>query len=127
MLLKAAPYFRFVLVILILINFIRNGFSYDVAPKYQILTSVMTSIIAFTFMLYCLLEGIQEIKKRRFIHAIFFRIFGILFTLLLLLIQILTSMAVLSLSLDFFVVAYTIVFGLMLLFLLIVDIRKLFF
>ena len=76
-----APYLRFILAASVLYNLLDIVFNQDDSPVGFILVFGM---LGFTFILYCIIEGIQEIKNKRIVHAKYLSLYGLVFESLIL-------------------------------------------
>ena len=76
---KFIPYLRFFLALCLGANFIFQEF-YKVGPdSLGELAIPVSGIVLFTFILYCIIEGFQELKEKELVDASIFRGFGIFF------------------------------------------------
>lgn len=81
---RIIPYLRFVWATLILVNYIIQASSdFDEARGIEIFLIMVVGLILLTFSLYCVLIGIQEIKKHQMLEAKFFEFFGLFFEFLI--------------------------------------------
>jgi hypothetical protein len=74
---------RFTWALAIVVNiFFTNSSSFERANAANIFFQWMTWLVVGTFVLYCIITGIQEWSANQFIHASFFNIFGVVFEIL---------------------------------------------
>jgi hypothetical protein len=80
---KIIPYLRFVWATFIIVNFLsRTYFNLDGGNGIEILLFALSGLISLSFSSYCVIIGLQEIKKEQVFDARFFEFFGLFFELL---------------------------------------------
>ena len=81
---KLIPYLRFTLGVFVLINFLSRINSNKTGLRnFDIFATGFSGLLIFTFLLYCLLEGLQELRNMKLIQAKYFRTFGLFFEVLI--------------------------------------------
>ena len=81
---RIIPYIRILWAITILLNLLlTTSDSVDNSDEREILFQIMSGLVTGTFVLYCVLMGIQELTDKQFIQAIFFNVFGIIFEVMI--------------------------------------------
>src|SRR5262245_61372476 len=76
---KFIPYLRICWALVIVANFFLKPPAADGADSVGMLAQGLMILVVGTFVLYCVLMGIQEITNNQFIQARFFNIFGLVF------------------------------------------------
>jgi hypothetical protein len=78
------PYLRFAWAGYLIINTaVSHNFIFNDVTGGKILFETMIRVVTVTFTLYCIIRGWEELKDKRFTHAIFFDIFGLLFEVII--------------------------------------------
>ena len=81
---KIIPYLRFVWVTFMIINFfLRTRFQFDKFDSIDVFFGLLDVLITTVFSAYCIITGLQEIKKKQIIDAPYFEFFGLCFQFLI--------------------------------------------
>lgn len=81
---KMVPYLRFTIGLFVLVNFLTGiGFNRTGIDNFDNFATGLAGLLALTFLLYCLLEGLQELRNKEIIQAKFFKVFGLIFEVIL--------------------------------------------
>ena len=84
---KIVACLRFTWAIILIVNAIsRNTFTLSGLESHEIIPGIAEAIISLTFILYCIIMGLQDWKNERLIHAKYFNAFGLVFEILILMI-----------------------------------------
>jgi hypothetical protein len=81
---KIIPYIRFLWAgYIIVAPFFETRFNNIAQGPVGSLSMIINGVIGFTFVLYCVVTGIQELTRKQLIDAKFFYFFGIFFEILI--------------------------------------------
>ena len=108
------------MIINLLSEYISTGNGFD---SVDVFSSGVAGLVTFTFLLYCILEGLQELRIIKLIQAKYFKAFGIFFEVLLFL----AGIYILTISNATFISWWSIIIVFQvtgLLILIVVDIKK---
>jgi hypothetical protein len=85
---------------------------------------ILGGLLTFTFVFYCVIIGLQEIKKRQLFEAKYFESFGLLFEILIFVVGLYLVVVLLRQESDFWRVGLMFLWQFGLLTLLIIDIKR---
>ena len=81
---KIIPYIRFFWATTLSFNFIRQAtLDIQTADDIRLFFIILGGLLTFSFVCYCIVIGLQEIKKRQMTEAKYFQTFGLLFEILI--------------------------------------------
>jgi hypothetical protein len=122
---KLIPYMRFFWATALSFNFIRQT-KLDIqrADDFGLFFIVLSGLLTFSFVSYCIVIGLQEIKKRQPTEAKYFQTFGLLFEILIFVGGLYLLFVLLRQQSDFWRIGLMFLWQLGLLTLLIIDIKR---
>jgi hypothetical protein len=125
---KIIPYMRFFLAVYILFNYISltilNLPEMNIMGDIGLFFSIISGVLTFSFISYCMIMGLQELINRQWIEAKYFQFFGLIFELLIFVTGLYLLFLLLPQQLEFWRIGLMIIWQLGLLILLIVDLKR---
>jgi hypothetical protein len=81
---KIIPYMRFFWATALSFNFIRQTMlDIQSADEFGLFFTTLGGLLTFSFVSYCIVIGLQEVKRRQMTEAKYFQTFGLLFEMLI--------------------------------------------
>lgn len=106
-------------------NFIRQTMlDIQGAAEFELFFTTLGGLLTFSFVSYCIVIGLQEIKKRQVTEAKYFQTFGLLFEILIFVGGLYLFIVLLRQQSDFWGIGLMLLWQLGLLTLLIVDVKR---
>ena len=122
---KIIPYIRFFWAASLTFNYIKQTkLDIQEAGDIGLFFTVLSGLLTFAFVSYCIVIGLQEIKDRQLIEAKYFESFGLLFETLVFAGGLYLLVILLRHQSDFWRIGLMILWQLGLLTLLIIDIKR---
>ena len=123
---KIIPYLRFAWALILIVKFFTNTPNNLAYPEgIKLLVGSMEAVIIWTFVLYCILEGVQEITNTEFIQAIFFDFFGIIVEIITFIVMVLIFLFLIGKGIGALIISLMLLWQIGVLILIVVDLRKL--
>ena len=122
---KIIPYMRFIWATTLSFNFIRQTtLDIQTSDDFGLFFIILGGLLTFSFVSYCIVIGLQEIKKRQMTEAKYFQAFGLIFETLIFVGGLYLLVILLQQQSDFWRIGLIILWQLGLLTLLTVDIKR---